>query len=887
MEKSIYKFVLRYSKPQQLFVLLITACSLPFYYVSLDIPKKIINGALEGEPEDFPKPLELFGIEFIELDQLVLLSALCGMFLVLVFVNGGFKFFINVYKGLLGERMLRRLRYQLYSRILRFPLPHFRKVSQGELIPMITQEVEPLGGFIGDAFALPMLQGGLLLTALLFIFMQDPWMGIAAIALYPVQGWIIPKLQRRVNLLGKERVKEVRKLSERIGETVSGAQEIHAHDTSQYELADFGHRLGRIFDIRYQIYRKKFFIKFLNNFLNQLTPFFFFSIGGYLVIVGDLSLGSLVAVLTAYKDLAPPWKELLNYYQMKEDSRIKYESVVSQFAPSGMWDEEHLDADVDATESLSGELAAGNLTLSEDDVNVVDGASFAIGVNERVAIVGASGSGKEELTLLLARLLDPSGGRLSIGGNDIKTLPEAVTGRRIAYVGANAHLFSASIGDNLLYGLKHRPTHDAQYDDTTAASRRDALAESARAGNTTRDVLADWIDYAAAGVDSRPELTAAAIRALTVAEMVDDVYQFGLRGTIDPSTHPELAARILRARAALRERLVDPELAGLVEPFDDEKYNTNATVAENLLFGTPVGDTFDVDRLAENAYVAAVLDRCGLTDDLLAMGHEVASTMVEIFSDLPADHEFFEQFSFIRADDLPEYKELISRVDKDKLDELKEDERRRLLSLPFKLVPARHALGLVGDVMQPRLLEARQAFARDLPDELKPAVEFFAPDRYNAASSIQDNVLFGKLAYGKAQAAARIGALVSEVIEELDLREAVVETGLEFQVGIGGSRLSAAQRQKLAIARAVLKRPDILIVSEATAALDGATQNQITQSLLAEFEGRGLVWALHRPSVANQFDRVLVMRGGKVVEHGKFDELDQPDTHFKTLIAAE
>ena len=62
-------------------------------------------------------------------------------------------------------RMLRRLRYMLYARILRFPLPQFRKVSQGELIPMITAEVEPLGGFIGDAFALPALQGGLLLTS--------------------------------------------------------------------------------------------------------------------------------------------------------------------------------------------------------------------------------------------------------------------------------------------------------------------------------------------------------------------------------------------------------------------------------------------------------------------------------------------------------------------------------------------------------------------------------------------------------------------------------------------------------------------------------------------------------------------------------------------------
>ena len=69
--------------------------------------------------------------------------------------------------------MLRRLRFILYSRVLRFPLPHFRKVSSGELIPMITSEVEPFGGFIGNAFALPALQGGLLLTAIFYIFSQE------------------------------------------------------------------------------------------------------------------------------------------------------------------------------------------------------------------------------------------------------------------------------------------------------------------------------------------------------------------------------------------------------------------------------------------------------------------------------------------------------------------------------------------------------------------------------------------------------------------------------------------------------------------------------------------------------------------------------------------
>ena len=67
----------------------------------------------------------------------------------LVLINGAFKYIINVVSGRTGERLLRRLRYQLYTRMLRFPLPQFRKTSQGELIAMITAEVEPLGGFMG------------------------------------------------------------------------------------------------------------------------------------------------------------------------------------------------------------------------------------------------------------------------------------------------------------------------------------------------------------------------------------------------------------------------------------------------------------------------------------------------------------------------------------------------------------------------------------------------------------------------------------------------------------------------------------------------------------------------------------------------------------------
>ena len=79
-------------------------------------------------------------------------------------------------------------------------------------------------------------------------------MAAAAVALYPIQLYLIPKLQMRVNLLGKERVRRVRTLSDRIGETVQGVEEVHVHDTSRRERAEFSYQLGGIFDVRYRIY---------------------------------------------------------------------------------------------------------------------------------------------------------------------------------------------------------------------------------------------------------------------------------------------------------------------------------------------------------------------------------------------------------------------------------------------------------------------------------------------------------------------------------------------------------------------------------------------------------------------------------------------------------
>ena len=374
---------------------------------------------------------------------------------------------------------------------------------------------------------------------------------------------------------------------------------------------------------------------------------------------------------------------------------------------------------------------------------------------------------------------------------------------------------------------------------------------------------------------------------MTTVRLDRDVYHMGLRGTIDPEAQPEVAAAVLEARRAMRARLEDPSLGRLVEVFDPERYNSNATLAENLLFGAPVDETFDIDHLAAHPYVQQILDRAGLTDTLVEVGFKVAATMVELFVDLPPDHEYFRQFSFISADDLPDYRALTTRVDPNRLDTLGREDRQRLIALTFKLAPARHRLDLVDEALQARVLEARRLFREHLPPELRGSVAFFDAERYTSAASLQDNILFGKIAYGQAQATERIGELIGEVLDELGLHQRVIEVGLQAPTGVGGGRLSLAQRQKLALARALLKRPEILILYDATASLDPAEQQAILDTLLEQFDETSLIWAVSRSDWAEKFDHVLVMRGGRVIEQGRYDELNRDGSALHELIAAE
>lgn len=314
LDASLFGSVLRYTKKQQALMIVLSLTALPILYLTLELPKQIVNNALDSDRF----PISYFGYEF---DQVTFLMLLSGFYLLAIILIGLNKYALNVFKGFVAERFLRRFRLLVYRQWRNGP----NSQDQSEIVPILAQEVEPVGGFAADVLTLPILQGGTLATILLFMFIQDPVLGAAALTVLPIQLVLLPKLQRRVNALSRDRIKEVRQLGRHLSD------QLHDPDGSAL-LAPTSASFRELERVRRRIFLLKFFIKALNNFLTALTPFLFYSLGGYFVIEGRISLGALVAVLAAHKDFSAPLKELFRYYQTLEDTRIRYREIVMFFS---------------------------------------------------------------------------------------------------------------------------------------------------------------------------------------------------------------------------------------------------------------------------------------------------------------------------------------------------------------------------------------------------------------------------------------------------------------------------------------------------------------------------------------------------------------------------
>src|SRR5439155_698692 len=147
------------------------------------------------------------------------------------------------------------------------------------------------------------------------------------------------------------------------------------------------------------------------------------------------------------------------------------------------------------------------------------------------------------------------------------------------YVGSPAYLFPVSVRENIIYGLKHRPVREAGYDEEVKRVRAAELKEAARTGNSTLDINADWIDYAAAGVAGHDEMDARIVELRTghkVAETMVELFSglppghefFAQYSFIRQEDLPQYEAILQRAKEVGLKELDEAERRALISlPF--------------------------------------------------------------------------------------------------------------------------------------------------------------------------------------------------------------------------------------------------------------------------------------------------------------------------------
>ncbi len=812
-EKSMTSWALASNGKLQALLFGVIMIAVAARVVPLEMQKRIVN-------------------EAIKFRQIDLLAYYCGIYLSAIIVSNIMKYLINVLQAVISERALKNMRMALFEHILVLPLIFFRKSQPGTVVSFLLTELSTAGNFAGMALATPLVNVLTLLAFAGYLFWLNPLLAAISLSIYPLVLILVPLVQRGANIQNKRRVDVSREYSGKISEAVSGIQEIQANGAFTIENRKYTAIVIKLQRIRIVWNMFMNGVKSLNNLFSSIGPLLIFIIGGYLTMRGRLELGALVAFLSAQEKLYDPWKELIDYYQVYQDAAVRYRRTMEYFRGAPEFQLLPLEQ---SGQTFAGRLTVDRLSFTTDDgMRLLDDVSFELNPGEHLALVGFSGSGKSTLVQCLGQLFKYTGGHARLDGREIADLSKKEIIDHIGIISQAPFIFDGTIQDNLLYSW--------------------AAKENGQ------------------GPPGPPPHLDQMAAVLQQVGLFTDVLNFGLNAVLDTDKYGSMVPLLIRTRHNFQKDFGE-NLAQHVEFFSEDHYLYYSSVAENLIFGASRIWRLDPAALAADPLFISFLERAGLLQPLISLGFDLAKQTVDILGDFPLEAVFFEQ-SPILMEEFSTYKDWFGSVKEWSSARFSEAERRRLLTLGLRFCPGKHKMVALSTALQTRILEGRQQF-RHLADKKRPdEFIFYRLSTYIFSESILSNILYGKLKSSAPWVREKIGRNIIHLLIEEGLLEQMIEIGMQFMVGSKGENLSGGQKQKLAVARVLLKQPKVLLMDEATASLDNKSQARIQNMIETRLRGNTTVISVaHRLDIVKGYDKIAVMKAGKIVEIGAYEEL--------------
>ena len=815
VKRTLFSWVGSSSRPLQASLIFIAIIMVAVRVFPLEMQKRIVN-------------------EAIILKKFDLLLLYCLGYLLAVSAASGLKYLAIIIQTHISQQAMADMRKSLYSYIISLPLDFFRKTQPGLVVNSLVAELNVPSNFVGMAIAVPVINILTLVAFAGYLFYLNPLLAIISFSIYPIIIFLVPILQKRANVANKKRVDLSRKLSGRIAESISGIHEIHGSGAYSIENNKFSELVNKLLKIRVIWTRYREGVKVTNNFFTSLGPLIIFILGGYLAINGRLDLGALVAFLSAQEKLYTPWKELIEFYQVYQNATVTYSRTMRYFDTEGAVALEPYGRE---TYKLTGRIDVKNLSfITEDGIRLLSDINFSLQPGEHLALIGFSGSGKSTLAKCIGQLYAYSDGQVLVDNWKISTLSKLDIARNIGFVPQEPFMFKGTVEENLLYSCE---------------AIQDENDEKINGCNTELDDMA---------------------RILQQTGTFTDILRFGLSTILSRENDLDLANKIVKVRKKFQGSF-EEDLIGYIEFFKEDKYIHHISVAENLLFGTPRQQSYSGKNLLNNKKFRDFLFQADLTRPLIKLGAQLTEQTLDILGNLTPNPAIFEK-SPISPEELDPFKKLAERLETAKLHNLSDEDKDQLLALSLKFTPGQHKMVALPDMLESLILEGRALFKDTVAKKNKNEFTCYDEEEYIFSQPILNNIFYGKVTSSALHAQERINMCIMQLLIEEDLLDRIIENGLQYDVGSKGENLSGGQKQKLAIARALLKNPKILIMDEATSALDNKSQTRIQNLLETKLKGKTtLISVIHRLDIIQNYDKIAVMKAGKIIEFGPYEEL--------------